>query len=196
MIVALTGEDGDSAVADLAEDLAMLRVAAGKRVLLVSPNPRPYDAQLFDDLVIDASLRSQDTALARAGVILALLRPEALERDGCAELLARLKVMQSVNPSARVLVTVAHGRRPLTAHQAGCVLVFVAQLPHARLADTLVLEDGHDTYHSRHSELELQAYKEDGKLCAPEVRHLYREIFPQHSSYHHLGALLPRSCPL
>ncbi|NYE61894.1 hypothetical protein FHW58_003101 [Duganella sp. 1224] len=195
MIVALTGEDGDSAVADLAEDLAMLRVAAGKRVLLVSPNPRPYDAQLFDDLVIDASLRSQDTALARASVILALLRPEALERDGCAELLARLKVMQSVNPAARVLVTVAHGRRPLTAHQAGCVLVFVAQLPHARLADTLVLEDGHDTYHSRHSELELQAYKEDRKLCAPEVRHLYREIFPQRADLH-TGALFPRACPL
>jgi hypothetical protein len=38
MIVALTGEDGDSAVADLAEDLAMLRVAAGKRVLLVAPS--------------------------------------------------------------------------------------------------------------------------------------------------------------
>ncbi|MYM84064.1 hypothetical protein GTP44_19175 [Duganella sp. FT50W] len=177
MIVALTGVDGDSAVADLAEDLAMLRVAAGKRVLLVSPNPGPYDPRLFDDLVIDLSLRGQDAAPARASVILALLRPETLERDGCAELLARLKVMQSGNPAARVLVAVAHGRRPLTAHQAGCVLVFVAQLPQARLADTLVLEDGQDTYHSRHSALEPQAYKQDHKLCAPEVRHLYREVF-------------------
>jgi hypothetical protein len=196
MIVAVTGEDGDSAVADLAEDLAMLRVAAGKRVLLVSPNPCPYDAQLFDDLVVNAALRSPDAALARAHVILALLRPASLERDGCDELLARLKVMQSVNPSARVLVTVAHGRRPLTAHQAGCVLVFVAQLPHARLADTLVLEDGSDTYHSRHSALEPPAYKQDHKLCAPEVRHLYREIFPSRSHEHRLGALMPRACPI
>lgn len=196
MIVAVTGVDGDSAVADLAEDLAMLRVAAGKRVLLVSPHPGPYDPQLFDDLVVNAALRCQDAALARAGVILALLRPGALERDGCAELLARLKVIQNVNPAARVLVTVAHGRRPLSAHQAGCVLVFVAQLPHARLADTLVLEDGQDTYHSRHSELELHAYKQDQKLCAPEVRHLYREIFPVSQDQHRLGALLPRACAL
>jgi hypothetical protein len=57
------------------------------------------------------------------------------------------------------------------------VLVFVAQLAHARLADTLVLADGEDCYHSRHSELELPAYKQDCRLCAPEVRHLYREIF-------------------
>lgn len=196
MIVALIGVDGDSAVAELAEDLAMLRVAAGKRVLLVSPNPGPYDPQLFDDLVINAALRSQDAALARADVILALLRPEALERDGCADLLARLKVIQSAHPSARMLVTVAHGRRPLSAHQAGCVLVFVAQLPHARLADTLVLEDGQDTYHSRHSALELQAYKYDHKLCAPEVRHLYREIFPASSQDCRLGALMPRACPI
>ncbi|MRW87608.1 hypothetical protein GJ698_26405 [Pseudoduganella sp. FT26W] len=191
MIVALTGMDGDSAVADLAEDLAMLRVAAGKRVLLVSPNPGPYDAQLYDDLVIDASQRD-DLALARANVVLALLRPEALERDGCAAVLARLQAAQRVNPAARLLVTVAHGRRPLSPHQAGCLLVFVAQLPQARLADTLVLADGEDTYHSRHSELELQAYKEDRKLCAPEVRHLYREIFRPRLEAAYMGALFPR----
>ncbi|MRX11860.1 hypothetical protein GJ697_28925 [Pseudoduganella sp. FT25W] len=191
MIVALTGMDGDCAVADLAEDLAMLRVAAGKRVLLVSPNPGPYDAQLYDDLVIDASQRD-DLALARANVVLALLRPEALERDGCADVLARLQAAQRVNPAARLLVTVAHGRRPLSPHQAGCLLVFVAQLPHARLADTLVLADGEDTYHSRHSELELQAYKEDRKLCAPEVRHLYREIFRPRLEAAYMGALFPR----
>lgn len=191
MIVAITGVDGDSAVADLAEDLAMLRVAAGKRVLLVSPNPGPYDAQLYDDLVIDASQRD-DLALARANVVLALLRPEALARDGCADVLARLQAAQRVNPAARLLVTVAHGRRPLSPHQAGCLLVFVAQLPHARLADTLVLADGEDTYHSRHSELELQAYKEDRKLCAPEVRHLYREIFRPRLEAAYMGALFPR----
>jgi hypothetical protein len=181
MIVALTGVDGDSAVADLAEDLAMLRVAAGKRVLLVAPNPGVYDAQLYDDLVVNASPQGApraDAALARASVILALLQPEALEQaDACATLLARLRLAQRANPGSRVLVTVAHGRRALTAHQVGCLLVLVAQLPHARLADTLVLDEDATTYHSRHSELELQAYKQDRRLCAPEVRHLYREIF-------------------
>jgi hypothetical protein len=177
MIVAMTGTDGDGAVADLAEDLAMLRVAAGKRVLLVGPKAGSYDVDLYDDVVSYVVQASQQALLARAQVILALLRPEALERDGAAVLRARLLAAQHANPGVRVLATVAHGRRPLTAHQAGCVLVFVAQLPNARLADTLVLADGEDSYHSRHSELELQAYKEDRKLCAPEVRHLYREIF-------------------
>lgn len=181
MIVALTGMDGDATVADLAGDLAMLRVAAGKRVLLVAPNPGAYDAQLYDDLVVNAlphGAPKAEASLAQAGVILALLQPETLEQpDQCAALLARLRLAQRANPAARLLVTVAHGRRPLTAHQTGCLLVFVAQLPHARLADTLVLDDSAATYHSRHSELELQAYKQDRRLCAPEVRHLYREIF-------------------
>jgi hypothetical protein len=177
MIVALTGMDGDGAVSDLAEDLAMLRVAAGKRVLLVSPNPGPYDPQLFDDLLIDASQRGEDRALARAAVIVVLLRPEEPEQNGHQLLLDRLRTAQLANPGAQVLVTVAHGRRPLSPHQTGCVLVFVAQLRHARLADTLVLDDDGGSYHSHHSELELDVYKTDRKLCAPEVRHLYREIF-------------------
>ncbi len=201
MRAALIGVDGDSAVADLAEDLAMLRVGDGKRVLLVAPNPGAYDERFYDDLVIDASHlgaahvaanAKADAALARAGVILVLLRPQALERDGCAALLSRLQKAQRLNPGARMLVAVAHGRRPLTPHQAGCVLVFVAQLPHARLADTLVLDEGDDTYHSRHSELEPQAYKEDCKLCAPEVRHLYREIFRNRVEEAYVGALFPR----
>ena len=193
MKIAFTGITGDSAVSDLAEDLAMLRVAAGKRVLLVSPRPCAYDAQLYDDLVFDAS--SSDAPLARAGVIVALLRPEALERADGAALLARLQQAQRVNPAARMLVTVAHGRRPLSPHETGAVLVFVAQLPGARLADTLVLDDG--GYHSRHSELELNAYKEDRKLCAPEVRHLYHEIFRNRSEELQLCALFPRQacCP-
>lgn len=200
MIVALTGVDGDSAVADLAEDLAMLRVAAGKRVLLVAPNPGPYDAQLYDDLVVNAAhpadCSAPASALARASVVLVLLRPESLERDDGAAMLARLKRLQSVNPCVRILVTVAHGRLPLTAHQAGCLLVFVAQLPQARLADTLVLEDGHDTYHSRHSELALAVHKQDRKLCAPEVRHLYQEVFRPLPAAACASALFPRACPL
>ena len=192
MIVALTGIDGDSAVSDLAEDLAMLRVAAGKRVLLVSPNPGPYDPQLFDDLLIDVSHCGEDRALERATVIVVLLRPEELERSGEKLLLERLHKAQHANPGAQVLVTVAHGRRPLSPHQTGCVLVFVAQLQHARLADTLVLDDDGDSYHSHHSELELDAYKTDRKLCAPEVRHLYREIFRSRIEDMYIGALFSR----
>lgn len=181
MIVALTGVEGDRAVADLAEDLAMLRVADGKRVLLVSPHPCAYDARLYDDLVVDASPQgapASDASLTRASVILTLVQPESLEQpDAYASLLSRLQLAQRTNPAARLLVTVAHGRRPLTAHQTGCLLVFVAQLPQARLADMLVLDDSADAYHTRHSELEIPAHKQERKLCAPEIRNLYREIF-------------------
>jgi hypothetical protein len=176
MIVALTGMDGNQDVADLAEELALLRVAAGNRVLLVCPDPGAYDPQLYDDLVIDASHLSGNAALARAGVIVALLRREELERPNHAALFERLREAQRANPGARVLVTVAHGSVPLSAHQTGCLLVFVAQLPGARLADMLILDE-QGAYHSHHSELEPAMYKCANVLCAPEVRHLYREVF-------------------
>ena len=182
MIVALTGMDGNRDVSDLAEELALLRVAAGNRVLLVCPDPGAYDPQLYDDLVVDASRRvdrgasSADAALARAGVIVALLRREELERPNHEPLLDRLREAQRANPGARILVTVAHGSVPLSAHQTGCVLVFVAQLPGARLADMLILDE-QGAYHSHHSELEPEMYKTANVLCAPEVRHLYREVF-------------------
>ena len=189
MIVALTGMDGNGAVSDLAEELALLRVAAGNRVLLVCPDPGAYEPRLYDDLVIDASRSCRadnaadsaanlkaDSALTRAAVIVALIRREELEREHHAALLKRLHDAQRANPGARVLVTVAHGSVPLSAHQTGCLLVFVAQLPGARLADMLVLDD-HGAYHSRHSKLEPEAYKTANVLCAPEVRHLYREVF-------------------
>ena len=176
MIVALTGMDGNQDVSDLAEELALLRVAAGNRVLLVCPDPGAYDPQLYDDLVIDASHLSGNAALASAGVIVALLRREELERPNHAALLERLRDAQRANPGARVLVTVAHGSVPLSAHQTGCLLVFVAQLPGARLADMLILDE-QGAYHSHHSELEPAMYKCANVLCAPEVRHLYREVF-------------------
>jgi len=190
MIVALTGMDGNRDVSDLAEELALLRVAAGNRVLLVCPDPGAYDPRLYDDLVVDASPIADagispvpaparvkaDAALARASVIVALLRREELELSDHAPLLERLRAAQSANPGARILVTVAHGSVPLSAHQTGCVLVFVAHLPGARLADMLIL-DGQGGYHSHHSELEPEMYKCPNVLCAPEVRHLYREVF-------------------
>jgi len=188
MIVALTGMDGNRDVSDLAEELALLRVAAGNRVLLVCPDPGAYDPRLYDDLVVDASRITDagtsptparakaDAALARASVIVALLRREELERPDHAPLLERLRAAQLANPGARILVTVAHGSVPLSAHQTGCVLVFVAHLPGARLADMLILDE-QGAYHSHHSELEPQRYKSANVLCAPEVRHLYREVF-------------------
>jgi hypothetical protein len=180
MIVALTGMDGNRDVSDLAEELALLRVAAGNRVLLVCPDPGAYDPQLYDDLVIDASPLAKsakaDAALARAGVIVALLRREELERPNHAALLERLRDARRANPGARVLVTVAHGSVPLSAHQTGCLLVFVAQLPGARLADMLILDE-QGAYHTHHSELEPAMYKCANVLCAPEVRHLYGEVF-------------------
>ena len=183
MIVALTGStehDGNHAVSDLAEELALLRVAAGNRVLLVCPEPCAYDPQLYDDLVIDASRNEErdEASLAGAAVIVALLRRADLQHpdhQDHAPLLARLRAASAANPGARMLVTVAHGSEPLTPHQTGCLLVFVAQLPGARLADTLVLD--HDTYHSHHSAFEADAYKTANVLCAPEVRHLYRQVF-------------------
>ena len=188
MIVALIGMDGNRDVSALAEELALLRVAAGNRVLLVCPDPGAYDPQLYDDLVVDASQFADsgasqtsgsakaDAALARAGVIVALLRRQELERPNHAPLLERLLEAQRANPGARVLVTVAHGSEPLSAHQTGCVLVFVAQLPGARLADMLILDE-HGAYHSYHSELEPAMYKAANVLCAPEVRHLYGQVF-------------------
>ena len=72
-------------------------------------------------------------------------------------------------------MAVAHGSEQLSPYQTGCLLVFVAQIPGARLADMLELDEGR--YHSHHSELELDARKTAYVLCAPEVRHLYSEVF-------------------
>lgn len=178
MIIAITGLEGNSAVSDLAEDLAMLRVAAGRRVLLVGPRPGPYNQALYDDLVIDASHCDDgtDAALARAAVIIALVRSEELEQRDHDALLERLRGAQRANPGARMLVTVAHGSEPLSPHQAGCLLVFVARIPGASLADMLEL-DAQGAYRSHCSELELDARKTAFVLCAPEVRHLYGEVF-------------------
>lgn len=194
MIVALVGsgasapdlhdkQESNRKVADLAEELALLRVAAGSRVLLVCPGPGAYDPTLYDDLVIDASREA--TPLAGAAVIVALLGRDELDRLHCDApghdaLADRLRAACAANPGARVLVTVAHGSAPLTPHQVGNALVFVARIPGARLADTLVLDhDTHASYHSRHSELERDSYKSANVLCAPEVRHLYRQVFSQ-----------------
>jgi hypothetical protein len=182
MIIALTGMEGNGAVSDLAEQLAMLRCSAGSKVLLVS-DPRAEgmapNAAHYDDIVIDASgcgAGADAAALDGAGVIVALIRPAELEQRNHTALQQRLRQAQAANPGARVLVAVGHSSAPLSPHQVGCILVFVAQIASARLADTLVLDE-HGAYHPRHSELELDAYKTEDALCAPEVRHLYRQVF-------------------
>lgn len=62
------------------------------------------------------------------------------ELDNGAPLIARVNAMLATEPGAEVLVKVEE--HTLSAHQAGCLLVLVASLPTARLAGTLVLDDG------------------------------------------------------
>jgi hypothetical protein len=61
------------------------------------------------------------------------------ELDESAPLLARVQAMLAGQPDDEVRVKLQ--RDTLSAHQAGCLLVLVASLPSARLADTLVLDD-------------------------------------------------------
>ena len=170
MIVALAATDGNAAAMNLAQDLADLRTVAGNKVLLVSRQCTPCRADArkrYDDVVIDVSgaLHGDDAALAlaAAGVIVVLVDPAELGAQRLSALLTRIKQAQRTNPGAAVLVTVAHGRQALSAYQAGCILVFVAQIPSARLSDTLVLDE---TGGYRHAH------------GAPdEVRGLYRQVF-------------------
>ena len=187
MIVALTGMD-DEAASDLAQELALLRASAGGKVLLVSPAQTAQACGLldprssYDDVVIGAGSGTSALTLAAAGVIVVLIRPAELEARGHDTLLERIHRARAVNPHMQVLVSVAHAKQALSPHEVGCVLVFVAQISSARLADTLVLDDS-GAYHTRHSEMELDAYKTTDSLCAPEVRHLYRQVFNAAAQY-------------
>ena len=178
MIVALTGMD-DAAASDLAQKLALLRTAAGGKVRLVSPDqvaglqPRPF----YDDVVINTGDNSGSAhALAMASVIVVLINPRDLEAHRHRALLERIKHASEINPQARVLVSVAREDHDLSPHAVGCILVFVAQISSARLADMLVLDE-HGSYHSRHSEFEPAGINHGDALCAPEVRNLYRQVF-------------------
>lgn len=178
MIVALTGMD-DAAASDLAQKLALLRTAAGGKVLLVSPAQaaEPQPPHGYDDVVIDTGDNGGSAqALAMAGVIVVLIRPCDLEAHRHRALLERIKRASEINPQARVLVSVAREDHDLSPHEVGCILVFVAQISSARLADMLVLDE-RGSYHTRHSELEPAGARHGDALCAPEVRNLYRQVF-------------------
>jgi len=180
MIVALTGTDDDAA-SDLAQQLALLRTAAGGRVLLMSSPqaPRTRRRQPYDDIVINAGHTDGGTgsmALAMAGVIVVLVRPCDLEAGGQEALLSRVRHAIEINPGARVLVSVANETRQLSPQAVGSILVFVAQISSARLADMLVLDDS-GLYHTRHSVLARASQDDGDAMCAPEVRHLYRQVF-------------------
>jgi len=173
MIIALTGTD-DHAASDLAQQLALLRTAAGASVLLMSSAhaQRMRRSLRYDDIVICTANGAM--ALSMAGVIVVLVRPADLQDQQQSELLARIRHAVDLNPHARVLVSVAHGARELSPQEVGKVLVFVAQMKSARLADRLVLDES-GAYHTRHSVL---AHEDDQEmLCAPEVRYLYRQVF-------------------
>ena len=179
MIIALTGTD-DQAASDLAQQLALLRTADGRRVLLVSSaQPHIRRRQPHDDIVINASPGGEGSgtlALSMAGVIVVLVRPADLQERTQSALLARIRHAIDVNPGARVLVSVAHGARELTPQEVGNILVFVAQMESARLADRLVLDEG-GVYHTRHSALSHAGDEDAEMMCAPEVRYLYRQVF-------------------
>ncbi len=179
MIVALTGTDADAA-SDLAQQLALLRTADGGRVLLVSSPQTPHTRRRkpFDDIVINTNQDdggASALALAMAAVIVVLVRPDDLEAGGQQALLARIRHATEVNPGARVLVSVGNTTRQLSPQAVGGILMFVAQLDSARLADMLVLDDS-GVYHTRHSVL-ARADEASDAMCAPEVRHLYRQVF-------------------
>ena len=180
MIVALTGTD-DHAASDLAQQLALLRTAAGGRVLLMASAqaPRTRRRQPYDDIVISTGTESEGNgamALTMAGVIVVLVRPADLQGRQPSPLLARIRQAIDLNPGARVLVSVAHGARELTPQEVGNILIFVAQLASARLADRLVLDES-GVYHTRHSVMADTDDQADTTLCAPELRYLYRQVF-------------------
>lgn len=179
MIIALTGTD-DQAASDLAEQLALLRTAAGGRVLLLTTPHAPgaRRRQPYDDIVINASDASEGNgalALSLAGVIVVLVRPGDLQGRQQSALRARIRQAIELNPGARVLVAVAHGARELSPQEVGNILIFVAQIESARLADRLVLDEN-GRYHTRHSVL-ASGLEDEEAVCAPEVRHLYRQVF-------------------
>jgi len=191
MIVALASIDNSPAAANLALSLAALRTSSGSKVLLVSHGRPPANEKLktdlerfeedqtYDDIVIDTSdTESKDSvaALASAGVIVLLIRPTELEAQHAAPLLRRIKCALHGNPEAQVLVAVGHDKKPLSAHEVGNILVFVAQISSARLVDTLVL-DGTGAYHPCHSEAKIGDFGHEAALCATEIRHLYGQVF-------------------
>lgn len=114
-------------------------------------------------------------ALSMAGVIVVLVRPADLQGRQQSALRARIRQALDLNPGARVLVAVAHGARDLSPQEVGNILIFVAQIESARLAERLVLDEN-GRYHTRHSVLASGAEDEE-TVCAPEVRHLYRQVF-------------------
>ena len=180
MIIALTGTD-QQAASDLAQQLALLRTADSRRVLLVSSAQAPHTRRRhpYDDIVINACPGGDGSgalALSMAGVIVVLARPADLRDRAQNALLARIRHATDVNPGARVLVSIAHGTRELTPREVGNILLFVAQMDSARLADRLVLDES-GVYHTRHSVLAHAGEEDDEMMCAPEVRYLYRQVF-------------------
>lgn len=183
MIVALASLDQRISAAPLARALAALRASDGSRVTLRSPraaDPR----QPCDDELIDASDAASggdgsgdgDAALRSAGVIVLLLRPEDAASARTAARRRRIQRALEANPHAVVLVALAHRRAALSPHEVGAILVFVAQMGVARLADMLVLDGRDDRYRTLHCPAAGQG-GDGAAMTMAEVRHLYRQVF-------------------
>ncbi|MES2296915.1 MAG: hypothetical protein V4582_07715 [Pseudomonadota bacterium] len=102
---------------------------------------------------IDKGSSAFDAAFATShsdsATIVVLLDPARTEAAECEQLMERVRAAQAAKPAARILVTLGHGCALLTPQQAGAVLVFVARIANAKLAETLALDEcGH--YHVCH----------------------------------------------
>lgn len=180
MIIALISADAGAAT-DLAQQLALLRLYEGRHVLLLTSR-RPHGRRPrvhYEDIVLASGTIGADAealALSMASVIVVLVSPAELQQHQAGTLLARVHAAIRLNPAARVLVSVIHGTRDLSAREVGNILVFVAQLAPARLAEQWVLDE-QGSYHTRHSARVRADQENEQLLCAPEVRYLYRQVF-------------------
>ena len=175
MIIAFESTDQHVSGSPVAMALARLRTATGRRTEVLvaeSVGNLPAVSRGNDEVLIDTSTSGSErsaTVLAAAEVIVVLVDPHTLDERGPYHL-GRLRRAAAANPRGRVLVTVAPSAEPISLDEAARVLIFVASLGRAKLADTLVLGD-QGAYVAHH-----------GPACGAalgmsELRHLYRQVF-------------------
>jgi hypothetical protein len=81
------------------------------------------------------------SSIQRAMAIVVQVHPAMLEHEQREQLLVQVNAVRAVTPDTPVLVTLGQDEHALTPHEAGSVLVLVAQLAPASLDATLVLDE-------------------------------------------------------
>lgn len=175
MIVAFESTDQQVSGSSLAMALARLRTAIGRpTAVLVADSVANLSAvsRGEDEVLVDTSASTSGrsaSVLAAAEVIVVLVDPHTLDERGPYQL-GRLRRAAAANPRARILVTVAPSAAPMSLDEAARVLIFVASIGTAKLADTLVLgEEGACTAH--------HGPAGGAALGMSELHHLYRQVF-------------------